>query len=116
MCGMTHPLYEDLVDAGFGTISIDIDPSVDQLKQLMHVAEKKAVVIGNVDATIFERASKAQIEAEVKRCLATVGDRSGYILSTSCEIPPMSKPEIVQYFMDAARSLGRYQHEVSIQP
>jgi uroporphyrinogen decarboxylase len=109
---MTHPLYEDLVDAGFGTISIDIDPSVDQLKQLMQVAEKKAVVIGNVDATIFERASKAQIEAEVKRCLATVGDRSGYILSTSCEIPPMSKPEIVQYFMDAARTLGRYQHEV----
>lgn len=112
MCGMTHPLYEDLVDAGFGTISIDIDPSADQLKQLMRVAEKKAVVIGNVDATIFERASKAQIEAEVKRCLATVGDRSGYILSTSCEIPPMSKPEIVQWFMDAARTLGRYRHEV----
>ncbi|HXZ43658.1 MAG TPA: uroporphyrinogen decarboxylase family protein, partial [archaeon] len=112
MCGMTHPLYEDLVDAGFGTISIDIDPSVDQLKQLMQVAEKRAVVIGNVDATIFERASQAQIEAEVKRCLTTVGDRSGYILSTSCEIPPMSKPEIVQYFMDAARSLGRYRHEV----
>jgi uroporphyrinogen decarboxylase len=113
MCGMTHPLYEDLVDAGFSTISIDIDPAVDQLKKLMDVAEKKAVVIGNVDATIFERASKAEIEAEVKRCLATVRDRSGYILSTSCEIPPMSKPEIVQWFMDAARTLGRYQHEVA---
>ena len=112
MCGMTHPLYRDLVDAGFGTISIDIDPSADQLKELMRAAEKKAVVIGNVDATIFERASQAQIETEVKRCLATVAGRSGYILSTSCEIPPMSKPEIVQYFMDAARSLGRYQHEV----
>ena len=115
MCGMTHPLYKDLVDAGFGTISIDIDPSVDQLKELMRAAERKAVVIGNVDATIFERASRAQIEAEVKRCLATVGDRSGYILSTSCEIPPMSKPEIVQWFMDAARSLGRHQHEVESQ-
>jgi MtaA/CmuA family methyltransferase len=112
ICGMTHPLYEDLVDAGFGTISIDIDPSVDQLKELMRVAERKAVVIGNVDARIFERASKAQIDAEVKRCLATVGDRSGYILSTSCEIPPMSKPESVQSFMDAARTLGRYRHEV----
>jgi uroporphyrinogen-III decarboxylase len=42
----------------------------------------------------------------------TVGGRSGYILSTSCEIPPMSKPEIVQWFMDAARTLGRYQQEV----
>jgi MtaA/CmuA family methyltransferase len=112
ICGMTLPLYQDLVDAGFGTISIDVDPSVDQLQALMRVAERKAVVIGNVDARIFSRASKAQVEAEVKRCLATVGGRSGYILSTSCEIPPMSKPEIVQYFMDAARSLGRCRHEV----
>jgi MtaA/CmuA family methyltransferase len=116
MCGMTHPLYEDLLDAGFGTISIDIDPSVDQLKALMRAAERRAVVIGNVDAKLFERAGKGEIEAEVKRCLATVGDRSGYILSTSCEIPPLSKPEIVQYFMDAARSLGRYQHEAESQP
>lgn len=112
MCGMTHPLYADLVDAGFGTISIDIDPSVDQLKELLRVAEKKAVVIGNVDATIFERATRGEIEAEVKRCLATVGGRSGYILSTSCEIPPLSRPEIVQDFMDAARTLGRHRHEV----
>jgi MtaA/CmuA family methyltransferase len=115
ICGMTHPLYADLVDAGFGTISIDSDPSVDQLTELMRVAERKAVVIGNVDARIFGRASKGEIEAEVKRCLDTVGDRSGYILSTSCEIPPMSKPEIVQWFMDAARTLGRYRHEVEFQ-
>jgi MtaA/CmuA family methyltransferase len=113
MCGMTHPLYEDLVDAGFTTISIDIDPQVNQLARLMAAAEKKAVVIGNVDATIFERASQGEIEAEVKRCLETARGRSGYILSTSCEIPPMSKPEIVQWFMDAARSLGRYEQEVA---
>ncbi|MBI4177993.1 hypothetical protein HY522_01040, partial [bacterium] len=42
----------------------------------------------------------------------TVAGRSGYILSTSCEIPPSSKPEIVQWFMDAARTLGRYRQEV----
>ena len=77
----------------------------------MLAAVKKAVVIGKVDGTIFERASRAEIEAEVKPCLATVGDRSGYI-STSCEIPPSSKPEIVQWFMDAARTLGRYQQDV----
>jgi hypothetical protein len=27
----------------------------------------------------------------------------------------MSKPEIVQWFMDAARTLGRYRHEVEFQ-
>jgi MtaA/CmuA family methyltransferase len=108
ICGRSYPLYGALLEVGFGTISIDIDPQVDQLKSLMKVAEKKAVVIGNVNATLFERATKGEIEAEVTRCLETVSGRSGYILSTSCEIPPMSKPEIVQWFMDAARTLGRY--------
>ena len=56
----------------------------------------------------------AEIEAEVNRCLATVGNRSGYILSTSCEIPPMSKPEIVQWFMDAAREYGRYERIIEV--
>jgi uroporphyrinogen decarboxylase len=107
ICGMTHPLYEDLVDVGFSTISIDIDPSVDQLRRLVEVSQKRAVAIGNVDATIFERATKPQIEAEVKRCVDAAAKGSAFILSTSCEIPPMSKPEIVQWFMEAARAHGR---------
>ena len=109
ICGMTHPLYDDLIDAGFTTISIDIDQSADQLKRLVEASRKRAVAIGNVDATIFERATKAQIEAEVKRCIDTAAKGSAFILSTSCEIPPMSKPEIVQWFMEAARTYGRYE-------
>jgi uroporphyrinogen decarboxylase len=71
------------------------------------------VAIGNVDATLFERASRAEIEAEVRRCVDTAARRSGFILSTSCEIPPRSSPEIVQWFMDAAREYGRYERFMS---
>jgi len=108
ICGMTHPLYADLVDVGFSTISIDIDQSADQLKALVETSRKRAVAIGNVDATIFERATRPQIEAEVRRCIDTAAQGSAFILSTSCEIPPLSKPEIVQWFMEAARTYGRY--------
>ncbi len=39
---------------------------VDQLDKLVTLGnERNVVAIGNVDVTIFERASKAQIEAEV---------------------------------------------------
>jgi MtaA/CmuA family methyltransferase len=107
ICGMTHPLYADLVDVGFSTVSIDIDQSADQLKALVETSRKRVVAIGNVDATIFERATKPQIEAEVKRCLDTAAKGGAFVLSTSCEIPPMSKPEIVQWFMEAARTYGR---------
>ena len=68
---------------------------------------------GPVDATLFERASQAEIEAEVRRCVDTAARHSGFILSTSCEIPPRSKPEIVQWFMDAAREYGRYDRFMS---
>jgi uroporphyrinogen decarboxylase len=66
------------------------------------------VAIGNVDATKFEKTSKEAMEADVKRCIDTAARHSGFILSTSCEIPPRSDPEAVRWFMDAAHEYGRY--------
>jgi uroporphyrinogen-III decarboxylase len=45
----------------------------------------------------------------VRRCIDSAARHSGFILSTSCEIPPRSNPEIVKWFMDAAHDLGRYE-------
>jgi uroporphyrinogen decarboxylase len=115
ICGTTYPIYEDLIACGFATISFDLDQQadpklhVDQLERFMQVARGRAVAIGNVDATLFERATQAQIEAEVRRCIDTAARHSGFILSTSCEIPPRSNPEIVTWFMDAAHEYGRYE-------
>ena len=63
--------------------------------------------------TIFERASKAQIEAEVKRFIDTAGKRSRFVLSTSCELPPRADPDCVKWMMDAAREYGRYDRILS---
>ncbi len=82
---------------------------MDQLTRLKEVAKKRVVVIGNVDATLFERATKEEIEAEVRRCVDTAARDSAFILSTSCEIPPRSKPEVVGWFLEAARDYGRYE-------
>ncbi len=80
ICGTTHQIHEDLVDVGFVAITIDLDQQadpalqVDQLDKLVTLGNERGVVaIGNVDVTIFERASKEEIEAEVKRCIDTVG-------------------------------------------
>ena len=115
ICGTTYPIYEDLIACGFTTVSFDLDQQadpalyVDQLGRFMDVARGRAVAIGNVDATKFETATRGEIEAEVKRCVETAGRQSGFILSTSCEIPPHSSPDIVKWFMDAARDFGRYE-------
>jgi len=114
ICGTTHQIHEDLVDVGFVAITIDLDQQadpalqVDQLDRLVTLGNQRGVVgIGNVDVTIFERASKAEIEAEVKRCIDTVGKRSRFVLSTSCELPPRANPDCVKWFMEAAREYGR---------
>jgi uroporphyrinogen-III decarboxylase len=114
ICGTTHQIHEDLVDVGFVAITIDLDQQadptlkVDQLDKLVTLGNQKNVVgIGNVDVTIFERATKDEIYAEVKRCIDTVGKRSRFVLSTSCELPPHANPDCVKWFMDAAREYGR---------
>ena len=75
ICGTTYPVYEDVIGCGFTTVSFDLDQQsdptlhVDQLARFMEVSKGRAVAIGNVDATLFERATKAEIEAEVRRCV-----------------------------------------------
>jgi len=39
----------------------------------------------------------------------TAARYSAFILSTSCEIPPRSSPDVVKWFMEAARDYGRYE-------
>ena len=116
ICRTTHQIHEDLVDVGFVAITIDLDQQadpalkVDQLDRLVTLGNQRNVVaVGNVDVTIFERASQAEIEAEVRRCIDTVGRRSRFVLSTSCELPPRANPDCVKWMMDAARDYGRYE-------
>ena len=114
ICGTTYPIYEDLLGCGFTTVSFDLDQQsdptlyIDQLERFMDMAKGRAVAIGNVDATKFEKTSKEAMYADVKRCVDTAARHSAFILSTSCEIPPRSDPEIVKWFMDAAHDYGRY--------
>src|SRR5256886_12867039 len=67
ICGTTHQIHEDLVDVGFVAITIDLDQQadpglkVDQLDKLVTLGNQRGVVaIGNVDVTIFERATQAE--------------------------------------------------------
>jgi len=75
----------------------------------MDVSKGRAVAIGNVDATKFEKTTREAMVADVRRCIDAAARHSAFILSTSCEIPPKSSPEIVKWFMDAAHEYGRYE-------
>src|SRR5689334_8409035 len=59
ICGTTYPIFEDLLQVGFTTVSFDLDQQadpklyVDQLQRFVEVARGRAVATGNVDATKF---------------------------------------------------------------
>jgi len=104
VCGFVDPIISDLVDTGAVALSID---SMTSLEKSVETASSRTVIIGNVPTTSFQTATKDQMEAEVKKCLEAVGGRSGYILSSGCEVPSNAPVDSVKFFMDAARKYGK---------
>lgn len=103
ICGNVNPIMEDLVETGAPAISID---SVSSLEKMIRVADKRTVVIGNVDTNAFETGSREQIESETRRCIADAASSGAFILASACEVPPTATPESVDYFMEAAVTYG----------
>jgi uroporphyrinogen decarboxylase len=104
ICGYADPILEDIVATGTSNLSIDAPSDLDTA---MAASRDRAVVIGNVDTNLFIYGKREAMEEATKGCLETVGKRSGYILSTGCEVPGVASPESVEWFMEAARRLGR---------
>jgi uroporphyrinogen decarboxylase len=57
---------------------------------------------GNVKSISFCLSSPREIRVESERLLAAFEERSGFILSSGCEIPPEAKPDCVHALVDAA--------------
>ncbi len=104
ICGYTDPILEDMIATGASNISIDAPAN---LAKAMQAAKGKAVVIGNVNTNHFFLGKRVEMEQAVRDCLDVSGWGSGYILSTGCEVPAIAPPEKVEWFMEAARRLGR---------
>jgi len=45
----------------------------------------------------------------IKRCIDLAPKDSGYILASGCEVPGNAPPEQVDWFMELANELGRYE-------
>jgi len=107
ICGYIDPIMEDLIGVGLAGLSIDAPSS---LEKMMEIAQKKVVVIGNVDVKILAWGTKEDVEKEVRRCIDTAAKCSAYILSTSCEVAPGTPMENVEHMMRVAKEYGQYRN------
>lgn len=106
VCGYVDPIMEDLVSSGAAALSID---SPSSLKRLVEASQRRVIIVGNVDTSLFAQGAEAEMEEAVKRCIAIAAEGSGYVLSSGCEIPLNSTLDMVRCYIKAAYKYGRYE-------
>ncbi|MFH1241300.1 MAG: uroporphyrinogen decarboxylase family protein [Pseudomonadota bacterium] len=105
VCGYADPILEDLANTGANNISIDAPTD---LAKAVEATRGKAVLIGNVDTFLFLSDSREAMKQAIKKCLDVAPEDSGYILASGCEVPGVAPPEKIDWFMELANELGRY--------
>lgn len=103
MCGNTYSIWKYLRQYELNELSldniIDLERAVEELGGYIPIA-------GNVDPVeIVMNGTKDEITQAVWNCI-DVGRKAekGYTLATGCDIPEITKPEKIDYFMEAVRN------------
>ncbi|NQS88966.1 hypothetical protein HQ584_04170 [Patescibacteria group bacterium] len=65
------------------------------------------IIIGNIDTRALSFGSKEEIEEEVKRCVAQVGDCPGYFFQASGDIPHNVPLQNVETYFAACKEYGK---------
>lgn len=106
ICGYVDPILDDMVNTGVTNISVDAPTDLAKAAQ---AARKKAVLIGNVNTNLFFSGTREEMADAIRHCLAAAPKDSGYVLASGCEVPGVAPPEKVDWFMELANELGRYE-------
>jgi uroporphyrinogen decarboxylase len=105
VCGDIDPVMEDLIRTGVDGLSIDAKSS---LARMVEINQKRVVIIGNVDTSLFYSGTREEMERAVKNCIDIAAKESTFILSTGCEVPWAGSVESVEWFVGAAEKYGYY--------
>lgn len=107
VCGKSKAIWDGLVEAGIGTISID---NIEDLEEAKKAVGNKVCLVGNVPPVdIVKYGTYEDVVRESKLCINKAYDNpKGFILSTGCQIPINSPIENIQALMDTVRSYGVY--------
>lgn len=107
ICGNTARIWPDMVATGASVLSLD---NVIDMGAAKKSVGQDVCIMGNVDpVNVVAKGTRQDIYDAVQHCIAQSHDSpKGFILSTGCQIPLGTPIENIQYFADAARSLGRH--------
>ena len=100
--------YSEFIDdiAGSGVHGFVLEPTTD----LAYIAEhygKTHVIVGNADTRILLSGTKAEIRAEVERCMSLGKNCPGYFMAVGNHIPSNTPVENAVYYNEVYEELSR---------
>lgn len=106
ICGKTKHIWEDLVDLGFPSFSVD---NCEDLALLKETVGDKMKISGNVPPTeVMRFGTIDDVIESVKSCLLKGSDSPcGFSLAVGCQVPLGTPRENLEAYMYAARRYGR---------
>lgn len=106
MCGKTYSIWKYFRKLRLNAISID---NIVDLERARDELSDAVPVAGNVPPVdVVMDGTREEIFESVRQCISVGRQmKSGYILATGCEVPYGTKPEKVDWFMEAGRMYGK---------
>lgn len=72
------------------------------IKEMVEKMPNDVIVMGNIDPVHLKDSSKEEIIKETQDLLNEIGDVDNFIISSGCDIPPLSKWENIDAFMEVS--------------
>jgi hypothetical protein len=103
--GNMTPLLDDWLELGQRAIH-PLQPDVMDIVAVKRQYGRRVALVGNIFMTHLVRNTPAEIEAEVRDRIETIGAGGGYVISSSNSLTDDMKPENVLAMRDAIRKYG----------
>ena len=102
MCGNTVAIWPYLKQLSVASLSLD---NIIDFGKAKEEFQDVFCIMGNVDPVgVISQGTKEEIEADVRRCIHTMGKcKKGYAVASGCQIPIGTPREKVEYFVEAVR-------------
>ncbi len=105
ICGTTHDRWQEIVDFGISSFSVD---NIENMTDLKNLFGSRIGIIGNVDPVdLLRNETPDDMRREVIRCLREAADNPcGFVLSPGCTTPVGTPAENLIALMNAATTYG----------
>lgn len=106
ICGKTKKIWEDLLELGFTSLSVDNCEDLSEVKQCVG---DRMRISGNVPPVeILKCGNIDEVIQSVRDCIQKASDSPmGYALAAGCQVPPGTPRENLYAYIYAARKYGR---------